>query len=104
LKYSKFLTGKDSSCCQLFEHLVYWFSGYFHLSVKFNKQENRTNFEDPGTYNEQVVIPSRKASLTIYGYTSDTSGYASNQVTISHSLSADQAGGDDQSGNLNHIL
>ncbi|KAK4232526.1 putative pectinesterase [Podospora fimiseda] len=36
----------------------------------------------PGTYTEQVLIPSRKASLTIYGSTTDTSTYKSNTVLI----------------------
>lgn len=40
-----------------------------------------------GTYNEQVIIPARTASLTIYGYTKDTSSYTSNVVNIQHSSS-----------------
>lgn len=36
----------------------------------------------PGTYWEQVLIPARSAQLSIYGYTADTQGYASNTVTI----------------------
>ncbi|KAM0304621.1 hypothetical protein HYE67_001703 [Fusarium culmorum] len=39
-------------------------------------------FIDQGTYNEQVLVSARKAQLTIYGYTTDTSGYAGNKVTI----------------------
>ncbi|KAF5020689.1 hypothetical protein F66182_7287 [Fusarium sp. NRRL 66182] len=39
-------------------------------------------FIDQGTYNEQVLVPERKAQLTIYGYTSDTSSYHGNKVTI----------------------
>ncbi|KAH7184815.1 pectin lyase fold/virulence factor [Fusarium flagelliforme] len=39
-------------------------------------------FIDQGTYNEQVLVPARKAQLTVYGYTTDTSGYAGNKVTI----------------------
>ncbi|OCK90488.1 carbohydrate esterase family 8 protein [Cenococcum geophilum 1.58] len=45
-------------------------------------------FINPGTYTEQVYIPARKAALTIYGYTTDTSSYSSNQVTITYGLSA----------------
>ncbi|KAH6963129.1 family 8 carbohydrate esterase [Fusarium avenaceum] len=39
-------------------------------------------FIDQGTYNEQVLVSSRNAQLTIYGYTGDTSGYSGNKVTI----------------------
>jgi pectinesterase len=39
----------------------------------------------PGTYSEQVHIAARNAKLTIYGYTTDTSSYTSNVVTITHS-------------------
>jgi pectinesterase len=38
-----------------------------------------------GTYKERVVIPARAATLTIYGYTTDTSSYTSNVVSIEHS-------------------
>ncbi|KAL3424145.1 pectinesterase [Phlyctema vagabunda] len=40
-----------------------------------------------GTYKEQVDIPARKAALTIYGYTTDTSSYKSNVVSIEYSCS-----------------
>lgn len=40
-----------------------------------------------GTYNEQVLVSARTAQLTIYGYTSDTSSYSGNKVTITSSLS-----------------
>lgn len=36
-------------------------------------------FIEAGTYSEQVTIPARKAALTIYGYTSNTASYSSNQ-------------------------
>lgn len=44
-------------------------------------------FVNPGTYSEQVLVASRSAKLTIYGYTSDTSSYSGNQVTITSSKS-----------------
>lgn len=44
-------------------------------------------FIEPGTYSEQVLVSSRAAQLTIYGYTEDISTYSSNQVTITGSLS-----------------
>ncbi|KAK6535712.1 hypothetical protein TWF694_002162 [Orbilia ellipsospora] len=50
-----------------------------------------------GTYNEQVKIPARKAVLTIYGYTTDTTTYGSNTVTITYSKGADVAGSDELS-------
>ncbi|TKW48455.1 Pectinesterase [Colletotrichum tanaceti] len=57
-------------------------------------------FIQPGTYNEQVLIPANKGALTIYGYTADDRDYTKNQVTITHSLGADVAGGNDASGTL----
>lgn len=44
-------------------------------------------FIQPGTYSEQVLVSARKAQLTIYGCTQDTSSYEANQVTITGSLS-----------------
>ncbi|KAH8879595.1 family 8 carbohydrate esterase [Thozetella sp. PMI_491] len=44
-------------------------------------------FIGAGTYSEQVLVSSRSAQLTIYGSTSDTSSYSSNQVTITSSKS-----------------
>jgi pectinesterase len=44
-------------------------------------------FIQAGTYSEQVIIPSLKSSLTIYGYTTNTASYSSNVVTITHSSS-----------------
>ncbi|KAI1847536.1 hypothetical protein JX265_000787 [Neoarthrinium moseri] len=44
-------------------------------------------FIGAGTYKEQVLISSRKAQLTIYGYTADTSSYSGNKVTITSSKS-----------------
>ncbi|KAK0102395.1 hypothetical protein ONS95_006015 [Cadophora gregata] len=50
-----------------------------------------------GTYKEQVKIPARKASLKIYGYTTDTSSYTSNVVTITHSSSLASGAENDKS-------
>ncbi|KAF3018557.1 hypothetical protein E8E14_012686 [Neopestalotiopsis sp. 37M] len=44
-------------------------------------------FIDQGTYSEQVLVSARSAQMTIYGYTSDTSSYSGNKVTITSSLS-----------------
>jgi pectinesterase len=49
-----------------------------------------------GTYNEQVIIPARKAILTIYGYTKDTTSYTSNVVNIQHSSSLLSGAANDQ--------
>lgn len=53
-----------------------------------------------GTYNEQVYVPARKAALTIYGYTTDTSSYSGNTVTITQKLSQDDVSGNDLTATL----
>ncbi|KAN0112810.1 carbohydrate esterase family 8 protein [Hyaloscypha variabilis] len=53
-------------------------------------------FIEAGTYTEQVTIPARAASLTIYGYTTDTSSYTSNVVNIEHSSSLASGAADDE--------
>ncbi|KAI1351186.1 family 8 carbohydrate esterase [Xylaria sp. FL0043] len=57
-------------------------------------------FIDQGTYTEQVYIASRAAQLTIYGYTTDTTSYASNKATITYNLDAGSAGSNDASGTV----
>ncbi|KAM5344463.1 hypothetical protein ACJ41O_012999 [Fusarium nematophilum] len=57
-------------------------------------------FVQPGTYEEQVLIPDSVGALTIYGYTEDDQDYSKNEVTITHSLGADEAGNNDSSGTL----
>ncbi|RTE84334.1 hypothetical protein BHE90_001135 [Fusarium euwallaceae] len=57
-------------------------------------------FVKPGTYEEQVLIPDSVGALTIYGYTEDDQDYSKNQVTLTHSLGADEAGNNDSSGTL----
>lgn len=57
-------------------------------------------FIGSGTYEEQVVVSSRTAQLTIYGYTSDTSSYSGNKVTITSSLSQADGLTDDETGTL----
>jgi pectinesterase len=53
-----------------------------------------------GTYSEQVYIPARTAQLTIYGYTTDTSSYSGNTVTISQGLSQDDVSSNDLTATL----
>ncbi|KAF8501907.1 carbohydrate esterase family 8 protein [Gautieria morchelliformis] len=60
---------------------------------------SRCIFIYPGTYREQVTI-SRPGPLTIYGYTTDTSSYVRNSVTVTYSASAGQAGSDCASATL----
>lgn len=57
-------------------------------------------FIEAGTYNEQVVVTSREAQLTFYGYTSDTTSYSANEVTITNDLSAADGLTDDETGTL----
>lgn len=57
-------------------------------------------FVQPGTYEEQVLIPDTVGALTIYGYTEDDQDYSKNQVILTHSLGADEAGNNDSSGTL----
>jgi pectinesterase len=49
-------------------------------------------FIGAGSYTEQVLVPSRSAQLTIYGYTSDTSSYGGNKVTITNNKSQASTG------------
>lgn len=59
----------------------------------------------PGTYSEQVYIAARAAKLIIYGYTTDTSSYTSNVVTITHSSSlVSGAANDDATGKFPGVL
>lgn len=55
-------------------------------------------FIKSGTYSEQVYVVTD--SLTIYGYTSDTSTYSGNAVTITASKSQDDGLDDDGTGTL----
>ncbi|KDR82513.1 hypothetical protein GALMADRAFT_151607 [Galerina marginata CBS 339.88] len=64
-----------------------------------NDNSKRTIFIFPGTYNEQVNI-TRPGPLTIYGYTTDTTNFAANQVVIQAGIPASTAGSDDASGTL----
>jgi pectinesterase len=57
-------------------------------------------FINQGAYNEQVYVPARKAALTIYGYTTDTSSYASNTVTITQGKSQSDGLNNDQTATL----
>ncbi|KAJ4370863.1 hypothetical protein N0V86_008556 [Didymella sp. IMI 355093] len=53
-----------------------------------------------GTYKEQVYVPALKSALTIYGETTDTSGFASNTVTITQGKSQDNSANNDLTATL----
>lgn len=53
-----------------------------------------------GTYSEQVLVPARSAQLTIYGYTTDTTSYSSNAVTITANKAVADGLSDDETGTL----
>lgn len=55
-------------------------------------------FLSSGTYTEQVYVTTE--SLTIYGYTSDTSSYSGNKATITEGYSQDDGLDDDGTGTL----
>ena len=57
-------------------------------------------FIQAGTYDEQVYIPALKGALTVYGYTTDTSSYSKNTVTITAGVGLDTAANDDATGTL----
>ncbi|KAF5391164.1 hypothetical protein D9757_003102 [Collybiopsis confluens] len=64
-----------------------------------NDSSSRSVFIFPGTYVEQIDV-TRTGPLIIYGYTTDTTTYVSNQATISFNEPANLAGSDDASGTL----
>lgn len=64
--------------------------------------EDACIFVESGTYEEQLTVEYGGA-LTLYGYTEDTSSYASNAVTITHSISSSDAGSLDKSSTVNVV-
>lgn len=69
-------------------------------SLSTSNAADQCIFINPGTYSEQVLVSSRTAQLTIYGYTDDTSSYASNKVTITSSLSQKDGLSNDETATL----
>ncbi|KAF2136824.1 carbohydrate esterase family 8 protein [Aplosporella prunicola CBS 121167] len=59
-------------------------------------------FMHAGTYTEQVTL-NYSGGLTIYGETTDSSTYAQNTVTITHTISSPDAGGLDKSSTVNIV-
>ncbi len=62
--------------------------------------ENQSDICNIGTYKEQVYVPALKSALTIYGETTDTSGFASNTVTITQGKSQDDSANNDLTATL----
>ncbi|CAK7235923.1 hypothetical protein SEUCBS140593_009445 [Sporothrix eucalyptigena] len=60
----------------------------------------QTLFIFPGTYTEQVYIPLLASNLTVQGYTTDASGYADNQATITYNLALVDTTSDDLTATL----
>lgn len=69
-------------------------------SLSTSDSADQCIFIDAGTYREQVLVPSRSAQLTVYGYTTDDSGYSANEVTITSSLSQNDGLSNDQTATL----
>jgi len=61
-----------------------------------NTKTAKTIFIYPGTYSEQVTLE-YNGPLTIYGYTSNSSNYANNQVVITQSIASANTGSLDTS-------
>lgn len=53
-----------------------------------------------GTYTEQVYVKALKSALTIYGETTDTTGFSANTVTITQSRSQDDQSNNDLTATL----
>ncbi|ETO60260.1 hypothetical protein F442_21338, partial [Phytophthora nicotianae P10297] len=51
-----------------------------------NTTEEHTIFVFPGVYQEQVLIPKLAGPLVLQGYTCDSTSYADNKVTITHTM------------------
>lgn len=75
----------------------------FQQGVNALSTTTKTNqylFIYPGTYTEQVYVPSLKSNLTIQGYTTDASTYAGNQVTLTYNLALINTTSDDLTATL----
>lgn len=57
-------------------------------------------FIQPGTYNEQVLVPSGAGQLSIYGYTEDDTSYEGNTVHVVQSKAASQGYSNDETATL----
>jgi pectinesterase len=57
-------------------------------------------FIQPGTYSEQVLVPSGAGQLSIYGYTEDDTSYEGNTVHVVQSKAASQGYSNDETATL----
>ncbi|GMF30884.1 unnamed protein product [Phytophthora lilii] len=75
-------------------------AGVAKLSSSTTSQQ--TIFILPGTYREQVLISALNGPLVVQGYTCDTTSYAQNQVTITHTMALkdNPSGGDEMTSTL----
>ena len=69
-------------------------------SLSTSSTTDQCIFVNPGTYSEQVLVSARSAKLIFYGYTTDTTSYAGNQVTITASKSQADGLSNDETGTL----
>ncbi|GKT72707.1 pectinesterase [Colletotrichum tofieldiae] len=69
-------------------------------SISTSSTATTTIFIQPGTYSGQVSIPSLKGKLIVYAYTTNDQDYTKNQVTLTNTLSAADAGSNDLSATL----
>jgi pectinesterase len=65
-----------------------------------NSTTSQCIFINSGTYKEQVYIEALKGELILYGYTTDTSSYSANKVTITQSRSQSDGLNNDQTATL----
>ncbi|KLU83158.1 pectinesterase [Magnaporthiopsis poae ATCC 64411] len=69
-------------------------------SLSKSSSADQCIFIDKGTYNEQVLVSARKARLSIYGYSTDTSSHSGNGATITSSKSQKDGLSNDQTATL----
>ncbi|CAK4032051.1 carbohydrate esterase family 8 [Lecanosticta acicola] len=69
-------------------------------ALSTSSSDEQSIFIQAGTYKEQVYIKALSGPLTIYGYTTDTSSYANNNVTITYGLGLSDVDNDDETATL----
>lgn len=101
LAYSAFADSKNERITPNRGALVVDASGklqnsYRNISTAVTALSNTTSAQTiyiaPGTYTEQVYIPSLAGPLTVQGYTKDARSYKDNKVTITGNLSRQTPG------------
>ncbi|EJT70648.1 pectinesterase [Gaeumannomyces tritici R3-111a-1] len=69
-------------------------------SLSTNSTADQCIFIDQGTYGEQVLVPSRQAQLTVYGYSTDTDSHGANGATITSNKSQKDGLSNDETATL----